>query len=382
MVIYSRDNISLGHRRLSILDLSPRGAQPMTFLHLGRRLVLVFNGEIYNFKELRRDLEVQGCSFSTDSDSEVILAAYSSWGPDCVRRFNGMWAFAIYDEVNRSLFCSRDRFGKKPFYYFHGAGHFAFASEIKALLRLPFIERRADEWAVHDLLFFDMVGHTNNTFFDGIAQLPAGHNGFLDCDHMTFRLVRYYALPSTAVSAGPGEIRALLEKSVARRLVSDVPVCLSLSGGIDSSSVAACVSAIHDDRMVAFTTTTASGPGDETAHVKQLLARYRQFELVEVPVPRSSTVDLMQRIVYHMDEPCIQDSPFVRWAIAEGIHRSGFKVALTGEGADELLGGYFMAAPRFLRDLGSAHSFGQLAAALFWTLFQPDRLPISTSGYG
>ena len=371
--LYSHGNVSLGHRRLSIIDLSPRGAQPMKFHHQGRRLVLVFNGEIYNFRELRRELEAQGCGFSTDSDSEVILAAYASWGSNCVRRFNGMWAFAIYDETNRSLFCSRDRFGKKPFYYFQGAGHFAFASEIKALLRLPFVERRVDERAVHDLLYFDMVGHTDGTFFESIRQLPAGHSGFFDCDRMTFGLQRYYALPRDTTPLENGQIGALLEKAIERRLVSDVPVCLSLSGGIDSSSVAVCVSAIHDDRMVAFTTTTTSGPGDESAQVKELLARYHQFELVEVPVPRGSPVDLMQRIVWHMDEPCTHDSPFVRWAIAEGIHRGGFKVALTGEGADELLGGYHMAASRFLRDLSADHSFGRLTSALFWTFFQPDR---------
>jgi asparagine synthase (glutamine-hydrolysing) len=183
----------------------------------------------------------------------------------------------------------------------------------------------------------------------------------------------YYSLPTWTRSATDDDVRDMLRAAVRRRLISDVPICLSLSGGVDSSAIAAMIAEIHDDRMVAFTTTSERGPGDETEGVSKLLERYPQFELVKVPLEIGDLKGLIERVIHHMDEPFIYDSPFVRWKIAEAIHRHGFKVSITGEGADELLGGYPVASDLFLGDLWRKRELGRLAYELFWTLRQPDR---------
>ena len=370
---YSRgDRISLAHTRLSILDLHERSNQPLHYAHGGRAYVLVFNGEIYNYREVRRELELAGCRFQTETDSEVIVAGYALWGADCVRRFNGMWAFAIFDEQENALFLSRDRFGKKPLYYHAAPSRFIFASEIKAILKCPLIGRVPDAERVSDFLNFGLVGHTNGTFFRDVQQLPAGSNGVLDLHTGRWQVQKYYAIPTAPTHPGSSTIRDALRAAVARRLISDVPICLSLSGGVDSSSIAAMVADLHDDRMVAFTTISADGQGDETANVQKLLAVYPQFELVTVPIGTDHLQQDLERIVYHMDEPFTFDSPFVRWKIAEAIHQHGFKVSITGEGADELLGGYASASPLFLADLWRRREVARLAFELGWLARQTD----------
>jgi asparagine synthase (glutamine-hydrolysing) len=371
------ERVSFAHTRLSILDLHDRANQPLLFAHKGKEYVLVFNGEIYNYREVRRDLERVGCQFSTEGDSEVVAAAYAVWGEACVRRFNGMWAFAIFDDSAASLFLSRDRFGKKPLYYYNAdGGRFLFASEIKALIKSAVVGRHANPELVSDLLNFGLAGHTDGTFFRGVLQLPAGSNGVLQLNTGQWSVTRYYAVPRDTNRADASDIRRALRTAVERRLVSDVPVCLSLSGGVDSSSIAAMVAEIHTDRMVAFTTTSDEGAGDETANVAKLLSFYPQFELIRVPIGAVNIQDSVERIVHHMDEPFIQDSPFVRWKIAEAIHAHGFKVSLTGEGADELLGGYPVASHLFLADLWKRRNFTRLAFELAFTLRQPDWRPV------
>jgi asparagine synthase (glutamine-hydrolysing) len=369
---FSRGKLSLGHRRLSIVDLHERSNQPLRYTHAGRVFTLVFNGEIYNFQHLRRQLEQLGYSFNTTTDSEVILAGYVAWGEACVHRFNGMWAFALFDENANRLFLSRDRFGKKPLYYYSSGGRFAFASEIKALLQHEGVRRVADNDRVSDFLLFGMVGNTNGTFFRDVRQLPAGCNGVLELDTGRFHIKRYYTLQASEGSVTAPELRETLKCAVRRRLISEVPVCLSLSGGVDSSSIAALVSQVHDNRMVAFTTVSDEGVGDETGNVLKLLERYPQFELVKVPLILDDFPARLRRIIYHMDEPFIYDSPFVRWSVAEQIRRHSFKVSLTGEGADELLGGYPVASPLYLHDLLRRRRFGRLLLESACTLLQPD----------
>jgi asparagine synthase (glutamine-hydrolysing) len=364
--------VSLAHNRLSILDLHERSNQPLFYNHEGREYVLVFNGEIYNYSELKRDLERAGCRFQTKTDSEIILAAYAMWGPGSVRRFNGMWAFALFDEKANVLFLSRDRFGKKPLYYYHSDSRFLFASEIKAIVACSKVARRADRERVADLLNYGLASHTDGTFFQGVRQLPAGTSGTLDLGTGRWTIERYYTIPRADARATDDRIRATLRAAVDRRLISDVPICLSLSGGVDSSAIAALVAESHDDRMVAFTTISQEGPGDETANVMKLLNVYKQFELIKVPLTKEHLAKNLEAIVHHMDEPFIYDSPFVRWKIAEAIHRHGFKVAVTGEGADELLGGYPMASHLFLRDLLRRRAMPRLAFELAFNFLQPD----------
>lgn len=369
--------VSFAHTRLSIVDLEERSNQPLHFAHDGKRYVLAFNGEIYNYQELRQELERAGCRFQTQGDSEVITAAYAVWGDGCVRRFNGMWAFALFDEGRNRLFLSRDRFGKKPLYYHAENGRFIFASEIKAILRSSSVRPVASAERVSDFLNFGLAAHTDGTFFRDVQQLPAGSNGVLDLGTGAWQTNRYYTLPTSTHGATDADIRDGLRRAVVRRLISDVPICLSLSGGVDSSSVAAMIAEVHDDRMVAFTTTSEDGRGDETAGVMKLLAMYDKFELVKVPLASSEPLsEILERIVYHMDEPFIYDSPFVRFKIAEAIHRHGFKVSITGEGADELLGGYATASPIFLLDLWRRRRAPRLLFELASTLRQPDWRPI------
>jgi asparagine synthase (glutamine-hydrolysing) len=368
--------ISLAHTRLSIVDLHDRANQPLRYQRAGREYVLVFNGEIYNFRELRRQLCELGCEFHTTSDSEVLVAAYAVWGEDCVRRFNGMWAFAIYDEHAGKLFVSRDRFGKKPLYYWSSDSRFMFASEIKALCNSPVIARVADTERVSDLLNFGLAGHSSATFFRDVRQLPAGCNAIVDVRTGNVRIDQYYVLPRRVHTATSADVREALRAAVERRLISDVPVCLSLSGGVDSSSIAAMIAEGHNDRMVAFTTTSEDSVGDETCNVRRLVDVYPQFELIRVPIGAFDFPGDFERIIYHMDEPFIYDSPFVRWKIAESIHEHGFKVSLTGEGADELMGGYQTASHQFLRDLWHRRNYARLAFELMATLRQPDWRPI------
>ncbi|MBF8248377.1 MAG: Asparagine synthase (Glutamine-hydrolyzing), partial [Bacteroidetes bacterium] len=183
-------NLGLGWRRLSIIDLSPSGHQPMS--NADGTLWVIFNGEIYNYIELRVELKAKGYVFRTQSDTEVILHAYHAWGQDCLHHFNGMWGMAIWDVQKRQLFCARDRYGVKPFYYFWNGSSFAFASEIKALLELPWIPRRANDSAVYDFLVHRVLDHTEQTFFSDILQLRPGHCAFIS--ERGLQVQRYYTL--------------------------------------------------------------------------------------------------------------------------------------------------------------------------------------------
>ena len=364
--------ISFAHNRLSIIDLNVRANQPLHYAHDGKEYVLVFNGEMYNYRELRRELERAGCRFQTETDSEIILAAYAVWGTDCVRRFNGMWAFAIFDESANKLFLSRDRFGKKPLYYYASDSRFLFASEIEAILACPLVARAADTEKVADLLNYGLVAHTDGTFFRDVRQLPAGSNGLYDLRTCKWQIERYYTIPSGELRASDAEIRRTLRAAVDCRLISDVPICLSLSGGVDSSAIAAMVAESHDDRMVAFTTVSETGPGGRNRERQQAPRRLQAVRADQGAARHRNLQKRLSRSSITWIPPFIYDSPFVRWQIAEAIHKHGFKVAVTGEGADELLGGYPVASHLFLRDLWRRRAMPRLAFELAFNFAQPD----------
>src|SRR4051794_11408291 len=228
----------LGHRRLAILDLSDAGRQPMATPD--GAYWITFNGEIYNYLELADELRARGCRFRSTCDTEVLLHAYAEWGEASLERLNGMFAFAIWDRRRRRLFCARDRFGVKPFYYTFADGAFRFASEIKALLVDPAVPRRVNEPRVFDFLVHGLADHTGETMFEGVQQLEPGRSMVVDADTGAARTRRWYT-PSPA-ELGPDPIDAVRERmldSVALRLRSDVPVGTCLSGGLDSSSVVA-----------------------------------------------------------------------------------------------------------------------------------------------
>ena len=350
--VYVDDRVSLGHTRLSILDLSPAGHQPMRRARRDGKgeLWLTYNGEIYNFRDVRTELEALGHTFASQSDSEVIPAAYEAWGADCVQRFNGMWAFALYDVNAATIFLSRDRFGKKPLYYHRDGGRLVFSSEIKAILEHG-IARRVNETVLWNYLYFDMINYGPETFFQDVRLLPPGHNAFLNLSDGSFELQSFYSIPlPTETPATPERVRAELEAAVQLRLVSDVPVSISLSGGVDSTAIAACMG--PGDDYAAFSTASGKpGQGDETELVRLLLERYPDFVLHENRLAPGDFVERYRDVLYYMDEPFVGYSPFVRFQISRGVRATGRKVLLVGEGADEILGGYHGAAAYYLRDL-------------------------------
>jgi asparagine synthase (glutamine-hydrolysing) len=369
---FVNEHVSLGHRRLSIVDLSELGRQPMAYEHRGRRVIVTFNGEIFNYRELRGDLEGKGHRFQTGTDTEIILASYIEWGLECVHRFNGMWAFALYEEAAKQLVLSRDRFGEKPLHYHFDGGKLIFASEIKAILVHP-VRRRANREIVSDYLYKSEANGSLASFFEDVRMLPPAHNAVLDLRTGAMNLHKYYDPRHGNRRVTPDEFRATLKKAVERRLIADVPISISLSSGTDSTSVAALTAQLTNTAIKAFTTTSDQGVGDESALISHFLTQYPQFELEKSDLSEASFCEHYREIIYHMDEPFARQSAYVRWEIARltGSHRR--KVLLNGEGADEILGGYASFAPRFLIDLLMRGRLIRFAREVGATLVHPER---------
>lgn len=370
--------LALGHRRLSILDPSPAGHQPMR--SAGGRYWTTFNGEIYNFLELRTELEGAGYRFATQTDTEVIAAAYERWGEDCQFRFNGMWAFAIWDARERRLFASRDRFGVKPFYFSRVGRRFAFASELKAFLSLDGFEAREYAPALARALDDPLAAEAfDETLLRDVTRLLPGQCMAVTPDSICVRrwwntLDHLVAAPRT-LAAQAGELRELLFDAARIRLRSDVPVGITLSGGLDSSSVLCTLVALKEESREidtleryaaewkrAFTATFAGTPLDELRYAK-LVARAAHVPLTEVPVEAAGTVEGIERVVFDLEEPWFTDTTPV-WSLYRTLRRDNVTVALNGDGADELFGGYlhhtdyalgacagFLRSPRRFADL-------------------------------
>ena len=370
--VFLNSDVSLGHRRLAIIDLSELGHQPMAYERDGRRIVVTFNGEIFNFREVRQDLERKGYCFRSESDTEIILAAYLEWGPECVQRLNGMWAFALYDELAGKLLLSRDRFGEKPLHYHIRDGKLIFASEVKAILVHP-VRRSANRAVVSNYLYKAEAQGNLESFFEDVLMLPPAHNAVFDLRAKRMTVSRYYEPRDGSRRVKPDEFRAALKKAVERRLVSDVPVSISLSSGTDSTSVAALMAQLSKNSIMAFTTATEQKVGDESALVSRFVARYPQFELKKSSISEASFCDHYREAIFHMDEPFARQSAYVRWEIANLTRENRRKVLLNGEGADEILGGYVSFAPRFIVDLLKHRHAIRVGRELYATLRHPER---------
>lgn len=332
--------VGLAHRRLSILDLSPLGHQPMQLPERG--LTVVFNGEIYNFAELRRELECRGHRFRSHCDTEVILAAYSEWGEDCLTRFNGMFALALHDEQKKHLLLARDRAGEKPLFYRLHGGVLSFASELKALLVKPGTPRRINPEALDCYL---LLGYVPGELcvLDGFNKLPPAHALSFDLDRGTSRVWRYWDIPEwdpgvvVDESELVDELDSLMESAVARQLKADVPVGILLSGGIDSSLVTAM--AVRSSSQVR--TFSIGFPGhesfDETAHA-QLVATHFGTQHTQLMM-EPATADLIPKLAVQFDEP-IADLSMIPTYLVSKLVREQCTVALGGDGGDELFGGY------------------------------------------
>jgi asparagine synthase (glutamine-hydrolysing) len=345
--MFTRDGVALGSRRLAILDLSDAGAQPFT--SSDGRLHLVHNGEIYNYRELRAELEGRGHAFASGTDTEVILAAYREWGERCVERLNGMWAFALWDEGEQRLFCARDRFGVKPFYYRFDAGRLVFASELKAFRADPQTSLRPNERIVRDFVRNDWFDHTNETFFAGIVKLPPAHTLVLDRDGLRTR--RYWQLELRDPPAGDpvGAVRDLFVDSVRLRLRSDVTVGTCLSGGIDSSAVACVIDLLLreeaenarpvGERQQTFTVYFDDPALDERPYAQEVVARTKAAPHW-ISFTAEDLVDNVWRIVEAHDEPFRSTSICAGWYVMREAARTGVTVVLDGQGGDEVLAGY------------------------------------------
>lgn len=342
-----RVNLAMGHRRLAIIDLSQNGAQPMT---TGDQcLWITYNGEIYNYIELREELRALGHVFRSTSDTEVILAAYSQWGADCVNRFNGIWAFAIVDLKNNKLFCSRDRLGVKPFHYFYDGVRFVFGSEIKELLCYSFVPRQINRRAVYEYLAFSAVDYCEETFFNSIYKLMQGHNLILDLDMGSLVKTQYYQphlQKNTKISYEDAalEFRRLLTDSVRLQLRSDVEVGSCLSGGLDSSSIVSLMrqelektGKSHVQRT--FSSHFEEEEANELEYMQEIIKATNVHADFVYPTPEDLIRDL-EKMVWHQEEPFGTTSIFAQWSVFKLVHQNQVKVMLDGQGADEMLAGY------------------------------------------
>ena len=360
-------DVCLGHRRLSIIDLSREGRQPM--LNGTRDLSIVFNGEIFNYLELRSELADRGHAFRTHTDTEVILHAYEEWGEDCVTRFNGMWAFAIWNQRKREMFCSRDRFGIKPFYYRLDASDFLFASEIKGILAALDTRPRPDHAVVGDYLIDGSLCRTSDTFFEGIKRLPPAHNLVVSTNGV--RLSRYWEYPTASKfdDHDPVEtFRELLSDAVRLRLRSDVPVGVALSGGMDSSSILALAAGfMESSRLKAFTAVFPGEDYDESAYAR-MASQSTGVALYCCDYQAPDFMDDLRQVIWSMDYPALEGQVLSRGRLMSLAGRH-VKVVLDGQGADEMLAGYVARyfAPHLLDQLAGKVS-GRSDATLRGTL--------------
>jgi len=350
----------LGHRRLAILDLSSLGRQPMP--GPDESVWITYNGEIYNYVELGHELQLRGHRFRSRCDTEVLLAAYAEWGEGCLERLNGMFAFAIWDRRRQRLFCARDRFGVKPFYYTVAQERFRFASEIKALVVDPDVPRRANRDRVVDFLAHGLADHTSETMFEGVFQLPPGSFLHVDAGRGTVGPVCRWYEPSPAdpQSVPPAAlVRERLRDAVSLRLRSDVRVGTCLSGGLDSSSILALASGLRaqegfpaPDSFSARSNDVRVDEGPFVA-IAAAAARSRNFSVV----PDSGDVlEYLDSVIWHMDEPFHGGSVLGQWKVMELARHEGTVVLLDGQGGDEVFAGYHYMYPALFYSLvGGGH---------------------------
>ncbi|AEA42740.1 asparagine synthase (glutamine-hydrolyzing) [Fluviicola taffensis] len=380
----SNYKIGLGHRRLSILELSELGKQPMTW----NQLTIVFNGEIYNFKEIKSDLEKLGHSFLAESDTEMILHAYSEWGEKCLDRFIGMFSFVVYDSKSEEIFIARDRAGVKPLFIYQKNGLFLFASELKAFHKHPQFEKKINPKAVHAYLQYGSVP-TPHCIFDYCSKLEPGHfiktslNNFKSEPTQYWNVYNYYNKPKLAVSIEEAKLKAenLLKSACEYRMVSDVPVGVFLSGGYDS----ACVTALlQKDRTEALRTFTISVPDiglNEAPFAKEVAERL-QTNHTETECTAREAIDLIAELPYFYDEP-FADSSAIPTTLVSKIAKQHVTVALSADGGDEVFAGYnrYEMILKYGEKLNKIPSFARKGLASVMELVSADSIPVLKNKY-
>jgi len=344
----------LAHRRLSIIDLSAAAAQPMQFKE---RYWLSFNGEIYNYLEIRTELSALGATFQSNSDAEVLLQAYHFWGAQCLQRFNGMWAFVIYDQEQNTLFCARDPYGVKPFYYLNDSAHFGFASEIKALLDIPSYQATANSKALLTYFGLSKIETQSEGFFKGIYELQPGHTLSYNLTTHQKSIDKYYLTTQIDADKAQNEFKAQLENAVALRLRADVPLGFCLSGGLDSSSLLHIAAKINKSANVAalsnglhaFTAANDS-PLDERKWAEQMIAHTKATWHVS-ELTSQQLIDALPQLIYHQDIPLLSTSTFAQSSVMKSAAEHNIKILIDGQGGDELFAGYQIFYPTFFKEL-------------------------------
>lgn len=373
--LFVNEEIVLGHRRLSIIDLSAAGHQPMS--SYDGRFQIVYNGELYNFKELKFELtrvisgsNQQAYFFQTNTDTEVIIAAYARWGEECVNHFNGMYAFAIWDNLKKELFIARDRLGIKPLYYFYTNNILAFSSEIRSLLASELIPRKLDENSLVDYLRYQTV-HAPHTIVKGVKMLMPGHYMKSNNDKITIH--SYWDLKKNISHASDGrsylevckDVNELLTKAVERRLIADVPFGAFLSGGIDSSAIVGLMSKVSAEKVKTFSVTFDESEFSESKYA-QLIAKKFNTDHHEIKLSPEDFLTELPNALKAMDHPG-GDGPNT-YIVSKATKEAGITMALSGLGGDELFAGYDVfkrslelnkkvwlnAVPQFMRGLGGS----------------------------
>jgi len=335
---FTDKGISLGSRRLSIIDLSKAGNQPI--YNEDKSIALVYNGEIFNFQGLRQKLIEKGHSFKSNTDSEVIVHAYEEYGVDCLKYFNGFWGFALYDSKKKILFISRDRLGLKPLYYYYDGKKFVFASEIKAILKYAALKRAINLDALSYFLTYRYIP-SDMTIFNGISKLKPAHYALLDLKTGKLKINKYWEMSFDETGKKDSEIEkeiiALLKDSVEKRLISDVPLGAYLSGGIDSSSIVAMMKNFSDEINTYSLAFEHDKIGNELEHAKKVSELFGTRHK-EITINADIIKDL-GKIVWHLDEPMSDPAAVPVYYLSKEAKKS-VTVILTGDGADELFAGY------------------------------------------
>ena len=340
--IWSAEEILLGHRRLSILDLTKAGHQPMVHKKTGS--VLIFNGEIYNYKELAKELNDLGYKLHGNSDTEVLLHALVEWGPEAIKRLNGMWSFAFWYPDKKELLLSRDRLGVKPLYFNNSKNGLVFALEPKAIVSLLPECKLVNEDALLNFLKNNTLYSKGESFYKEINVFPPAHYGIFNLSNKKLKLIRYWNYPQTinhniTEQDALEEFTILFEDSVTLRLRSDVPFGITLSGGIDSTSILSTVNKISKNPITCFVSHYKDTKFSEIKWA-EIAANKTGSNLIPVVAKEKYWLNTLEKIAWHMDGPGYSPAVYPLWNIMERSQKENIKVLLDGQGADEALGGY------------------------------------------
>ena len=353
-------NLGLGFRRLSILDTSEKGHQPM--VSKDGRYAIVYNGEVYNYMEIRRELEKEGWSFFSRTDTEVVLNAYRQWGPNCLKRFNGMWAFAIWDNQNHNLFCARDRFGIKPFYYYFNSSQFIFASETKQILACGVDKTINEKMIYRSLKIGSFIAYKDETFFENIKSLPQGHFLNISDGHLTIE--KYYDLNPLDFEKSKLNLEdatlqylELFNDSVKKRIVSDVSVGSCLSGGLDSSAIVAMAARNLPYKLQTFSAYYNLGIEYDERKWMKIVGEQCQTDMHFISPAPNQMLDDLDWISFVNDFPVMSPSQISQYYVMKLAKINNTTVLLDGQGSDEITGGYNHSFYRYYADLLKKYHF-------------------------